>query len=182
VWNVIEIDVRHAHRIVSATGWVRDDGPVSTLTIRAPALIRAAAAVVVVIALPLLILTSCPANRDGMPGRLAAAMEETVAAARSGALALELWTQDRSTRRLVNVQLTDARDEVTTAYQGIAELRAEDPTDVRRQAMLTASMTSIIGDLNAASAAVRGLSNQPVPQVLQQRLLDGADTLERDYH
>ena len=43
----------------------------------APGLIRAAAVVVVVIALPLLILTSCPANRDGMPGRLAAAKEET---------------------------------------------------------------------------------------------------------
>jgi hypothetical protein len=66
---------------------VGDDGPVSTMTSRAPALIRAAAAVVVVIALPLLILTSCPANRDGMPGRLATAMEETVAAARSGVLA-----------------------------------------------------------------------------------------------
>jgi len=160
---------------------VRDDGPVSTMTSRAPGLIRAAAAVVVVIALPLLILTSCPANRDGMPGRLAAAMEQTVAAARSGALALQLWTQDRSTRQLVNVQLTDARDEVAKAYQGIAELRAEDPTDVRRQAMLTASMTTLIGDLNAASAAVRGLPDQPDPRVLHRRLRDGADTLERDY-
>jgi CheY-like chemotaxis protein len=160
---------------------VGDDGPVSTMTSRAPGLIRAAAAVVVVIALPLLILTSCPANRDGMPGRLATAMEETVAAARSGVLALELWTQHRSTRQLVNVQLTDARDEVTKAYQGIAELRAEDPADVRRQAMLTASMTTIIGDLNAASAAVRGLPDQPDPQVLHQRLREGADTLERNY-
>ena len=173
--------MRHAHRISSPNGWVRDDGPVSTLTIRAPGLIRAAAVVVVVIALPLLILTSCPANRDGMPGRLAAAMEETVAAARSGALALQLWSQDRSTRQLVNVQLTDARDEVTKAYQGIAELRAEDPNDVRRQAMLTASMTTIIGDLNAASAAVRGLPDQPDPRELHRRLLDGADTLQRDY-
>ncbi|MGY4646800.1 hypothetical protein ACVWWN_000596 [Mycobacterium sp. URHB0021] len=153
----------------------------STMTSRAPALIRAASLVVVVIAMPLLILTSCPANRDGMPGRLAAAMQETVAAARSGALALQLWTQDRSTRQLVNVQLTDARDEVIKAYQGIAELRAEDPVDVRRQAMLTASMTTFIGDLNAASAAVRGLPDQPDLQVLHGRLLDGADALERDY-
>jgi hypothetical protein len=90
-------------------------------------------------------------------------------------------TQDRSTRQLVNVQLTDARDQVTKAYQGIAELRSEDPADVRRQAMLTASMTTIIGDLNAASAAVRGLPDQPDPQVLHRRLRDGADTLERDY-
>jgi hypothetical protein len=173
--------VRHADVISLLTPWVRDDGPVSTLTSRAPGLIRATASVVVVIALPLLILTSCPANRDGMPGRLAAAMEETVAAARSGALALQLWSQDRSTRQLVNVQLTDARDEVTTGYQGIAELRAEDPVDVGRQAMLTASMTTFIGDLNAASAAVRGLPNQPDPQLLHRRLLDGAATLERDY-
>ena len=151
------------------------------MTSRAPGLIRAAAAVVVVIGLPLLILTSCPANRDGMPGQVAAAMEETVAAARSGALALQLWSQGRSTRQLVNVQLTDARDEVTKAYQGIAELRAEDPADVRRQAMLTASMTTIIGDLNAASAAVRGLPDQPDSQVLHRRLLDGADALQRDY-
>ena len=78
--------LRHADLISSLTACVGDDGPVSTMTSRAPGLIRAAAAVVVVIALPLLILTSCPANRDGMPGRLAAAMEETVAAARSGAL------------------------------------------------------------------------------------------------
>jgi len=45
--------------------------------------------------------------------------------------------------------------------------------------MLTASMTTIIGDLNAASAAVRGLPDQPDP--LHRRLLDGADTLQRDY-
>ena len=47
--------------------------------------------------------------------------------------------------------------------------------------MLTASMTTIIGDLNAASAAVRGLPEHPDPQVLHRRLLDGADTLQRDY-
>ena len=47
--------------------------------------------------------------------------------------------------------------------------------------MLTASMTTIIGDLNAASAAVRGLPDQPDPRELHRRLLDGADTLQRDY-
>ncbi len=126
--------MRHADLIAPLTAWVGQRWAGVDDDQSGAGAIRAAAAVVVVIVLPLLILTGCPANRDGMPGRLAAAMEETVAAARSGVLALQLWTQDRSTRQLVNVQLTDARDEVTKAYQGIAELRAEDPADVRRQA------------------------------------------------
>ncbi len=139
--------MRHADLIPSLTAWVRDDGPVSTWTSRAPGLIRAVVVVVVVAALPLLILTSCPANRDGMPGGLAAAMQETAAAVRSGALALQLWTQDRSTRQLVNVQLTDARDEVTKAYQGIAELRGFDidvtPSGAAQQAAITEAVAEI---------------------------------------
>jgi hypothetical protein len=70
--------------------------------------------VLVVVGLGLL-LTRCPANRDGMQGQLAQAMEETTAAARSGALALDLWMQQRSTTQLASVQISDARDEVTKA-------------------------------------------------------------------
>jgi cytochrome c-type biogenesis protein CcmE len=85
--------------------------------------------VLVVVGLGLL-LTRCPANRDGMPGQLAQAMEETTAAARSGALALDLWMQQRSTTQLASVQISDARHEVTKAYKGIADLRAEDAIDL----------------------------------------------------
>ena len=52
--------------------------------------------VLVLVALGLL-LTRCPANRDGMPGRLATAKEEISSAARSGALALDHLVQRRST-------------------------------------------------------------------------------------
>jgi hypothetical protein len=69
--------------------------------------------VVVIVGLGLL-LTRCPANRDGMPGQLAQAMQETSAAARSGALSLDLWLQRRSTAQLTSVQLSDAREEVST--------------------------------------------------------------------
>jgi hypothetical protein len=70
---------------------------------------------------------------------------------------------------------------VVKAYQGIAVLKAEDPTDLSRQALLTHSMTDVIGALNDANAAVRALPSQPDPREVQQRLLDGADALERDY-
>lgn len=128
-----------------------------------------------------LLVTRCPANRDGMPGQLARAMEQTAAAARSGALALDLWLQDRSTSQLITVQLSDARDEVADAYQGIADLRADDPVDVGRQRLLTGSMNAIIGQLNAASAAVRGLPGQPAPRRARADLLASADALEAGY-
>lgn len=69
---------------------------------------------VVIIGLGLL-LTCCPANRDGMPGQLARAMEEATSAARSGVLALDLWMHGRSTVQPASVQFTDARDDVTKA-------------------------------------------------------------------
>lgn len=46
-------------------------------------------------------------------------MEETTSAARSGVLALDLWSQGRSTTQLASVQITDARDDVAKAYNGI---------------------------------------------------------------
>jgi hypothetical protein len=75
-----------------------------------------------------LLLTRCPANRDGMPGQLAQAMEETTAAARSGALALDMWAQRRSSAQLTSVQLTDARDEVIKAYKTIAGCAPKTPS------------------------------------------------------
>jgi hypothetical protein len=144
--------------------------------------VRAAAVVVVLGAVLAFVLTSCPSNRDGMPGQLASAKDETQSAARSGAMALQLWTLHRSTGDLAAVQLADARDEVVKAYQGIAVLKAEDPADVSRQVLLTTSMTDIISALNAANAAVRALPAQSDPTALRQRLLDGVDALERTYH
>ena len=128
-----------------------------------------------------LLLTRCPANRDGMPGQLSQAMEETTAAARSGALALDLWTQQRSTAQLTSVSLSDAREEVVKAYEGIADLKADDPVDVDRQHMLTQSMTTIIGQLNAASATVREVSTEPSVQRARADLMASADALERGY-
>ena len=128
-----------------------------------------------------LLLTRCPANRDGMPGQLAQAMEETTAAARSGALALDLWTQQRSTAQLTSVSLSDAREDVVKAYEGIADLKADDPADVDRQHMLTQSMTTIIGQLNAASATVREVSTEPSAERARADLMASADALERGY-
>ncbi|ABK72708.1 hypothetical protein [Mycolicibacterium smegmatis] len=128
-----------------------------------------------------LLLTRCPSNRDGMPGQLAQAMEETVAAARSGAFALDLRIRDRTTPQLASVQISGARDEVLKAYQGVADLEAEDPVDIGRQEMLTASMTDIIGRLNTASARVRQVSAEPPLPRLRDDLRAAADALETGY-
>jgi hypothetical protein len=128
-----------------------------------------------------LLLTRCPANRDGMPGQLAQAMKESTAAARSGAMALDLWLDDRSTVRLTSVGVSDARDEVVKAYEGIAKLRADDPVDVQRQRMLTASMTTIIGQLNAASAMIRGVTSAPTTERARDELIASAKALESGY-
>ncbi len=128
-----------------------------------------------------LLLTQCPANRDGMPGKLNQSMQETTSAARSGALALQLWTDRRSTAQLTSVQLSDARDEVVKAYKGIADLRAEDPVDIQRQQVLTQSMTAIIGQLNAVSAVIRGVTTDPAPVKARADLIAAADGLESGY-
>jgi len=128
-----------------------------------------------------LLLTQCPSNRDGMPGQLAQSMDETVNSARSGALAIDLWLHRRSTNQLASVQISDARDEVVKAYKGVAELKAEDPVDIRRQQMLTQSMTEIIGHLNAASATLRSITKEPTLDSLRASLLASADALESGY-
>jgi hypothetical protein len=128
-----------------------------------------------------LLLTRCPANRDGMPGQLAQAMEETTGAARSAALALDQWSAHRSTAQLTSVQLSDARDQVLKAYEGVAGLRADDPVDIERQRMLTSSMTAILGQLNAASATIRGVTTDPRPDISRVDLIAAADGLENSY-
>ena len=135
----------------------------------------------VMLAILAFVLTSCPANRDGMPGQLASAKEEAQSAARSAALALDLWAGERSSRQLVSVQLADARDEVAKAYDGIAVLKAEDSADLSRQSMLTRSMTDIIATLNQANAAVRALPNTGNADRLRRTLLEASDELERNY-
>ncbi len=128
-----------------------------------------------------LLLSQCPANRDGVPGQLAQAMEETVAAAHSGALALDLRIRNRTTPQLVSVQISDARDEVAKAYQGIADLKADDAADLTRQRFLTESMTAIIDLLNTASAQIRSVVADPPLQQLRAELLRSAQALETGY-
>src|SRR3954464_9184552 len=128
-----------------------------------------------------LLLSQCPANRDGMPGQLAKAMDDTTVAARSGAMALDLWVQRRSTAQLTSVALTDARDEVVKAYKGIAELKADDPVDIGRQRMLTESMTAVITQLNAAAATIRHVTREPPAEKARDDLLAAADALESGY-
>ncbi|MBU8818880.1 hypothetical protein KL864_23595 [Mycolicibacterium goodii] len=128
-----------------------------------------------------LMLTRCPSNRDGMPGQLAQAMEETVIAARSGALALDLRIRDRTTRQLASVQISDATEDVLKAYKGIADLEADDPVDIERQRLLTAAMTDLIGTLNTASARVREIIAEPPLPRLRDDLVAAADSLESGY-
>ncbi|CDP84535.1 MULTISPECIES: hypothetical protein [Mycolicibacterium] len=143
--------------------------------------IRAAVIVALLVVGLGLLLTRCPANRDGMSGQLAQAMEETVAAARSGAYALDLRIRDRSTPQLVSVQISDARDEVAKAFKGIADRQADDPADLERQRMLTEAMTTMIGQLNTASARVREVAAEPELSALRTQLLQSADALETGY-
>ncbi|WP_194163636.1 hypothetical protein [Mycolicibacterium sp. P1-5] len=143
--------------------------------------VRAIVVVALLGGLLALVLTSCPANRDGIPGQLATAKEETQSAVRSAALGLQLSADRRSTSALASVQLADMRDQIIKAYKKIASLRAENETDLNHQRVLTTAMTGFIDDLNAASAAVRGASQSADLPPLRQRLLDGADALDRDY-
>jgi len=130
------------------------------------AAVRGVLCLALMIAVLALALTSCPARRDGVAGQLTTAAEETQSAARSGALALQLWIDHRSTGTLTGVQLTDSRDAVMRAYQGIAALQTDQPKELARQAMLTTAMTAV------APAA------DPSPATLRQRLLDAADALD----
>ncbi|WP_396903233.1 hypothetical protein [Mycolicibacterium sp.] len=89
--------------------------------------------------------------------------------------------RDRSTPELVSVQISDARDEVAKAFKGIADREADNPADLERQRMLTEAMTSMIGQLNTASARVRDVATEPELSTLRARLLRSADALEAGY-
>jgi hypothetical protein len=128
-----------------------------------------------------LLLSSCPSQRNGVPGQLGTAKDDTVSAARSAALALDLWAAHRSTEALTCVQIADARDQIVKAYEDIATLKVEEPPDLARQALLIRAMSDLTAALGTASAAVRALPGQPDPRVLKQQLVGGADALERDY-
>ena len=160
---------------------MRQDGMVARSDSRVSKWVRAVAVVALLGGLLALVLTSCPANRDGVPGQLATAKQETQSSVRSAALALQLSVDRRSTSALTSVQLTDMRDQIVKAYKEIASLKADNDTDLKHQRVLTTAMTSFVDDLNAASAAVRGASGQADLPPLRQRLLDGADALDRDY-
>lgn len=79
------------------------------------------------------------------------------------------------------MQITDARDDVAKAYNGIVVLRAQDPVDVRRQRMLTESMTAIIAELNAASAVLRDVDEQPGVAEVRAELARSSHELEAGY-
>jgi len=160
---------------------MRQDGMVARSDSRVSKWVRAVAVVALLGGLLALVLTSCPANRDGVPGQLATAKQETQSSVRSAALALQLSVDRRSTSALTSVQLTDMRDQIVKAYKKIASLKADNDTDLKHQRVLTTAMTSFVDDLNAASDAVRGASGQADLPPLRQRLLDGADALDRDY-
>lgn len=144
-------------------------------------LVRLAALPAAAAGILLLVLAGCPANRDGMPGQLAGALEETTSAARSGAFAIDLWQRGRSTGQLTTVQLSDARDEIAKGYDGISALRAEDPRDLARQTLLIQMMTDVIATLNESNAAVRSSTRSGETHRLRAALLQAADDLERDY-
>lgn len=122
-------------------------------------------------------LTSCPGQRDGVPGQLASAAGEAESGTRSAALALTLWEQHRSTRSLLSVQLADARDEVASAANGLSELRPRQPAELDGQRHLTTVMATVLVDLDTAVAGARELPGQPEPESLTQRLLAAADVL-----
>jgi hypothetical protein len=139
--------------------------------------VRIAVRLVAIAAFVAFALTSCPSHRDGVAGQLASAAGEAESAARSAALALTLWEQGRSTRPLLSVQLTDARDEVAGAADGLAGLRPTGVAELDSQRELWNLMAGLIFDLDTAVAAALELPGQPAPQVLAQRILVAADTL-----
>jgi hypothetical protein len=135
----------------------------------------------VVLLVAALMLASCPDLRDGTAGQLAKAEQDTESAARSGALALEVWDERRATAALTAVVLSDARDEVLKAYRTTTQVALDDPADLRRHQFLTRSMTEVIATLVTAVATVRGdVAGQP-PATLRGTLLASADALAGGY-
>jgi hypothetical protein len=118
--------------------------------------VRSALLLLLILAVAAVLLHGCPAYRDGMSGQLAQAQQESQSAVKTGVLALDLWRQHRSTKQAAAVAISDARDEVTKAYKGIATLTAKHEFDLRMQRDLTSAMTEAVNTLNTAGSAVRG--------------------------
>jgi biopolymer transport protein ExbD len=125
--------------------------------------------VVLVVALGFLML-ALPSVRDGVPGQLSQAEQESESATRTGVLAIQLWRENRSTGALAAVQLADASEQVTKAYEEIATLTPDTDGDLRHQQALTATMTEAVAALNGASALVRGVSSPDGVDAVGQRL------------
>jgi hypothetical protein len=140
--------------------------------------IRSAAVIVIAVPAAGFLLHGCPSIRDGMAGQLAQAQKESESAVTTGSLALDLWRNHKSTNQLAAVQLSDAGDEVTKAYKGIATLTADNAADLRQQRTLTAAMTDAITALNAAGALVRGVGTDDSPDAARQRLIAAVAQLQ----
>jgi hypothetical protein len=124
-----------------------------------------------------LLLRACPAIRDGVPGQLAKAQQDSESATHSGLLAVRLWSAHRSTRALAAVQVQDARDEVAKAFKEVAALTTDTDADRLRQRGLTAAMTEAIDTLNDAGATIRGVPSSADPTTIAQRLEEAASGL-----
>jgi anti-sigma-K factor RskA len=160
----------------------RDEAPdMRTATDKRTGLVRVIVAILAVLAAAAFVAVGCPSYRDGIPGQLAQGRDEAESAARSGALALEFWQQERSTPALVSVQLSDARDEVIKAYKGIAELNTKDAVNVQRQQFLTNTMTRLIDTLNLARAGVEHRVPADRSREMQRALATAADSLANEY-
>jgi hypothetical protein len=144
-------------------------------------MVRVIVAILAILAAAAFVAVGCPNYRDGIPGQLAQARDEAESAARSGALALDLSQQGRSTVALASVQLSDARDETIKAYKGIAELNTKDPVNVQRQQFLTSTMTRLIETLNAARAGVEQRSSADQSRGMQRALMAAAESLANGY-
>lgn len=128
--------------------------------------------VMLVVALGLLML-ALPSVRDGVPGQLTQAEQESESATRTGVLAIQLWRENRSTGALAAVQLADASEQVTKAYEEIATLTPDTDGDLRHQQALTVTMTEAVAALNGASASVRGVPSPDGVDAVGQRLARG---------
>lgn len=154
--------------------------PTQRVSVRAA--LRTGAALLLILGVAAVVLVGCPSYRDGIPGELARGRDDAESAARSAALALDLWGRHRSTRDLTAVQLSDARKDITQAFENVNDVTIEDRADADRQRFLTEAMTRLVGDLNAAHAAVRAVPGSTAdPQALRADLLNVADQLADRY-
>jgi hypothetical protein len=142
------------------------------------AVARTAGSLLLIFGMVAFVLVGCPSYRDGVPGELAQGRDDAESAARSAALALDLWGRGQSTRQATAVQLSDARDEVVKASKDVAELKVDDHIDLDRQRFLMQTMTRTVIDLNAANAAIRAVSDSSDdPVSLRRELLGVAELL-----